>query len=105
MMRGIPPLTSATSLQAWRENRSGVPPASCTLYVADDGSDVLERGTTVGRDDDGYGGRLPPQELYAVLERAKFIAGTGRPTLVNAMIGASMFREGSISSECGRASL
>ena len=73
--------------------------------VADDGSDVLERGTTVGRDDDGYGGRLPPQELDAVLERAKFIAGTGRPTLVNAMIGASMFREGSISSECGRASL
>jgi len=64
-----------------------------------DGGDAgaLGGGQTVGVDDDGRGGTLPPDSLDAVLARAKHIAASGRPTLVNAMIGASTFREGSIS--------
>jgi hypothetical protein len=65
--------------------------------VADGGDDVLGKGETVGVDNDGRGGTVPPESLDAVLARAKQIAAAGRPTLVNAMIGVSTFREGSIS--------
>jgi len=65
--------------------------------VGDGGTGILGKGSTVGDDDDGDGGFHPPSELDAVLARAKKIAASGRPTLVNALIGASTFREGSIS--------
>jgi len=65
--------------------------------IADDGQSTLGKGTTVGVNNDGYGGRFPPVELDAVLARAKAICAAGRPTLVNALIGTSNFREGSIS--------
>ena len=38
-----------------------------------------------------------PENIQAVLNEAKVAAASGRPVLINALLGSSSFREGSIS--------
>nr|NIP16884.1 thiamine pyrophosphate-binding protein [Xanthomonadales bacterium]NIX11674.1 thiamine pyrophosphate-binding protein [Xanthomonadales bacterium] len=68
--------------------------------LGDDVGTVLER-THYHRAAEGLGaaGMLldEPDKINQVLQEAKFVAATGRPVLVNVMIGGTDFREGSIS--------
>jgi acetolactate synthase-1/2/3 large subunit len=68
--------------------------------LGDDCGTVLER-TAYHEVAEGYGGRglllERPEDIPTILAEAKEIAGRGIPVLVNAMLGKTDFRKGSIS--------
>ena len=71
-----------------------------SVILGDDVGTVLRR-TDYHRVAEGYGGvglKLDkPEAIGKTLERAKKLASEGKPVLINALIGATDFRKGSIS--------
>ena len=81
---------------------------ACWTQIARDQVEILKDdvGTVLRRTDyhrvaEGYGGRgfriESPQEIAPILRAARVALGDGHPVLVNALLGKTDFRRGSLS--------